>query len=73
VNRTGDLTRTVTVDYATSGDDGLPCSTANGVAAPKCDFTPINGTLSFAASEASKSLAILISQDSFVEGTELLP
>jgi hypothetical protein len=70
INRTGDVTRAVTVDYASSGNNGLPCSTANGVATPKCDFTTALGTLNFAAGEATKTVNILISQDSFVEGPE---
>jgi len=70
VKRTGDLTRAVTVDYASSGNTGLPCSTANGVATPKCDFTTALGTLSFAAGQDTKTVDILISQDSFVEGPE---
>jgi CSLREA domain-containing protein len=72
VKRTGDLTRAVNVDYASSGDNGLPCSTPNGVATPKCDFTTALGTLSFAAGEDTKTVNILISQDSFVEGPETL-
>ena len=70
VNRTGDLTRAVAVDYASSGNNGLPCSTANGVATPKCDFTTALGTLNFGAGETSKTVNILISQDGFVEGPE---
>jgi CSLREA domain-containing protein len=70
VKRTGDLTRAVTVDYTSSADNGLPCSTANGVATPKCDFTAALGTLSFAAGEDTKLVNILISQDGFVEGPE---
>jgi hypothetical protein len=70
VKRTGDLTRAVTVDYATSGNNGLPCSTANGVATSKCDFTTALGTLSFAAGEDTKTVDVLISQDGFVEGPE---
>jgi hypothetical protein len=70
VKRTGDISRAVTVDYATSGDNGLPCSTANGVATPKCDFIAALGTLSFAAGEDTKGFEILINQDSFVEGPE---
>lgn len=71
VIRTGDLSRAVTVDYATSGDLGLPsCSTTIGAASPKCDFTAALGTLRFAAGEDMKTITILISQDSFVEGPE---
>lgn len=70
VNRSGDLSRAVTVDYATSNDNGLPCSNASGVATPKCDFTTALGTLSFTPGENTKTLTILISQDGFVEGPE---
>ncbi len=70
VTRTGDLSQAVTVDYATSADPGLPCSTAGGVASPKCDFTSALGTLTFAAGEGTKTITVLISQDSFVEGPE---
>lgn len=70
VNRTGDISRPLGVDYATSGDNGLPCSTANGVATPKCDFIAALGRLAFAAGEDTKTFPILINQDSFVEGPE---
>ncbi len=70
VKRVGDLSRAVTVDYATSGDPGLPCSTAGGAASPKCDFTSALGTLTFAAGEDTKTVTVLISQDSYVEGPE---
>jgi hypothetical protein len=69
VKRAGDLSRAVTVDYATSGDTGVPCSTP-GAASPKCDFTSALGTLKFAAGEDTKTFTVLISQDSFVEGPE---
>ena len=70
VKRTGDLSAPATVNYATSGNNGLPCSTANGTATPKCDFTNALGTLMFAAGEDTKTVDILITQDSFVEGPE---
>lgn len=70
VSRTGDLSRVVTVDYATSGDPGFPCSWPFGAASPKCDFTSALGTLTFAAGEATKTITILINQDSYVEGQE---
>jgi CSLREA domain-containing protein len=70
VVRTGNTSLAATVNYATNGDAGVPCSTANGVASPKCDFTASLGTLNFAAGETSKPITILLSQDSFVEGPE---
>jgi hypothetical protein len=57
------------VDYTTSGDTGVPCSTP-GAASPKCDFTSALGTLKFAVGEDTKIFTVLISQDSFVEGSE---
>jgi len=72
VTRSGDTSKAITVNYATNADAGLLCSTASGVASPKCDFTAAVGTLNFAAGEASKPITILISQDSFVEGPETI-
>ncbi len=72
VQRTGNTTQAVTVDFTTSGDTGLPCATASGTASSKCDFTAAVGTLAFAATETSKTFDILINQDSFVEGPETL-
>lgn len=71
VSRTGDVALPATVNYSTNNDQGVPCSTASGAASPKCDFTAALGTLNFAAAETSKSITILISQDSFVEGPEV--
>jgi len=68
--------RAVTVDYATSDDSGsatvVPCSTVNGIALSRCDFTTALGTLRFAAGESSKTFEVLISQDNYVEGPEAL-
>jgi CSLREA domain-containing protein len=72
VVRTGNTSSAVAVNYATNPDSGLPCSTANGIASPKCDFTVAVGTLNFAAGETSKPITILISQDSYVEGPEVI-
>jgi methionine-rich copper-binding protein CopC len=76
VERIGDLTSTVTVDYATADDSAatptiLPCSTAGFVSA-RCDFTTALGTLKFAPGETSKTFTVLISQDNYVEGPENL-
>jgi len=74
VIRFGDTSSPVTVDYATPDDSAalvvLPCSTANGVASPRCDFTTAIGTLRFAAGETTKSFNVLVSQDLWVEGNE---
>ena len=78
VQRIGDLSQAVSVDYTTPDDSSaitiLPCSTANGVASPRCDFNTAIGTLRFAAGDgASKTFTVLINQDRFVEGPETLP
>jgi len=74
VVRQGDTSPAVTVDYATPDDSAamsvLPCSNANGVASPRCDFTTALGTLRFAAGDTSKTFNVLISQDLWVEGNE---
>ena len=74
VNRANDLSGPVTVDYATSDGsaNALPCSTANGAASSRCDFTTALGSLQFAAGESSKTFLVLISQDNYVEGPEAL-
>ena len=74
VNRSGDSSPAVTVDYATPDDSAatsvLPCATPGGVAIPRCDFTTALGTLTFASGETSKTFTVLISQDAFLEGNE---
>ncbi|HBB87720.1 MAG TPA: hypothetical protein DC047_08910, partial [Blastocatellia bacterium] len=77
VQRSGDLSQAVSVDYSTPDDSSamtvLPCSTANGVAASRCDFETALGTLRFAAGDgAAKTFIVLINQDNFVEGPETL-
>ncbi|MFL6332209.1 MAG: DUF4394 domain-containing protein [Pyrinomonadaceae bacterium] len=62
VNRTGDTSGAMTVAYAT----------ANGTASDHSDYTSASGTLEFAPGETSKTIPILINEDSRVEGTETL-
>jgi CSLREA domain-containing protein len=74
VERIGDSTPAVSVDYATADDSAvtppiLPCSTP-GLVSSRCDFTTAVGTLKFAPAETSKTFTVLISQDSHVEGAE---
>jgi len=77
VVRTGDTTPAVAVDYTTPDDSAaltfLPCSNANGVASPRCDFTTALGTLKFGPGETNKTFTVLISQETWVEGNETVP
>jgi CSLREA domain-containing protein len=60
VERTNDMTRAATVEYATSDLS----------ASQRSDYILALGTLSFAPGETSKSFVVLINQDSYAEGTE---
>jgi hypothetical protein len=76
VERIGDLTSSVSVDYATPDDSAvtptiLPCSTP-GFVSSRCDFTTTMGRLTFAPGESSKTFTVHISQDNYVEGPESL-
>jgi hypothetical protein len=62
VNRTGDTSGTVTVDFSTS----------DLTAEQRTDYTITSGTLSFGPGEASKTLPLLIVDDNYVEGSESL-
>lgn len=73
VNRRGDLSVPVTIDYATddTGSSNI-CGTLNtGMESSRCGFGLTLGTLRFAANEATKSFVIPIDQDSYTEGPEV--
>ncbi|MEJ7654703.1 MAG: SBBP repeat-containing protein [Chloroflexia bacterium] len=60
VQRSGDTSGAVTVNY----------STADGTASERSDYTTALGTLRFAAGESAKNIDVLINEDSKVEGNE---
>jgi hypothetical protein len=65
---------TVTVTVTRSGDTSAAASfdynTADGSAIQKSDFALSLGTLNFAPGEASKTIQVLLNQDSYLEGPE---
>src|SRR4029078_2805151 len=72
VNRTGDLSIPVSVNYGTldAGSSDV-CSTLNsGLASSRCDFGEQLGNFIFAPQETQKTFVIPITQDSFTEGPE---
>src|SRR5688572_24521338 len=77
VERTGETSQAVTVDYVSSDhsnpSDFIPCTSPGvGNASSRCDFTTAISTLRFAAGETSKTFNVLIGQDNYVGGTEAL-
>jgi hypothetical protein len=74
VHRDGDTSQAVSVQYQTADQSDstgvFPCSTVNGIASSRCDYTTAIGTLQFASGESSKAFKVLISQDSYIEGVE---
>jgi hypothetical protein len=73
VNRTGDTSQAITVDFATSDSSGTtPCQTNNnGIASDRCDYATAVGTLRFAAGESSKTIQIPLINDAYVEPDEV--
>jgi uncharacterized repeat protein (TIGR01451 family) len=74
VNRSGDLSSAVTVNYATSDAAAFlqNCNVVNGHATSRCDYVSLVGTLHFAAGENSKTLFLPIVDDTYLEGAETL-
>jgi uncharacterized repeat protein (TIGR01451 family) len=71
VNRTGNTSGAVTINYATSDNSGLnACSSVTGMASSRCDYATSIGTLRFAAGETSKTIFIPIVDDNISDGNE---
>jgi uncharacterized protein (TIGR03118 family) len=66
VTRQGDATGSATVNYATF-DQSLP-----GHASQKSDYEIAVGTLTFSPGETSKTFRVLLVNDTFVEGSEVI-
>jgi YVTN family beta-propeller protein len=71
VTRVGDTSGTASVSFATSDNASSQfCNVNNGVASSRCDYEARFATLKFAAGETSKTIAILIDDDAYLEGPE---
>lgn len=72
VNRLGDTSAAASVNYATSDNVGqrILCSSANGTASSRCDYSTTIGTLKFAAGETFKTIVVPLTDDNFAEGNE---
>ncbi len=60
ISRSGDISAGASVDY----------ETVDGSATQKADFEYAAGTLTFAPGEVTKTIALLINEDTYVEGNE---
>jgi hypothetical protein len=72
VNRTGDLSVPVTVDYATADSGVANCANVGNIASARCNFGAIYGTFRFAAGETQKTLDIPITQNAYGHGPQTL-
>jgi len=71
VTRSGDTSDATSVNFRTSDDSGSQsCNIFNGKASSRCDYIGSPGTVSFAPDETSKTISILITDDSYAEGPE---
>ena len=71
VERLGDLSRTVAVNYATADDTSfVDCALLTGLASSRCDYVPTRGRLTFAAGEAIKRATIPVINDFYTDGNE---
>src|SRR5882672_860818 len=64
---TSQLVFTVTLSHAASGPVTVQYSTAGGTASAGSDYASVSGTLSFAAGETFKTIAVAIAGDAIVE------
>jgi len=71
VTRSGDTSFPASVNYATGDASGASgCGVISGAASSRCDYIATSGTLNFAAGQASQTITIPITYDSYTEGAE---
>jgi hypothetical protein len=76
IRRTGDASGAASVNYQTQNRSTrsffVPCSSPVGFASERCDFARAEGTLQFAPGETLKGFTVLVNDDSYNEGTEMV-
>jgi cytochrome c peroxidase len=73
VNRNGNSAAPASVEYRSVTAPALQgCEVVNGLADQRCDYVLTSGTLNFAAGETAKSFTLIVNEDSYVEGPELV-
>jgi CHRD domain-containing protein/Calx-beta domain-containing protein len=70
--RTGNVLVTVTRVGNTSAPATVNYAASNGTATSPTDYTPVSGTLSFAAGETFKTVSLPVVDDLYVEGSETI-
>ena len=70
VRRTGVLAGESAVDVASEPFDNRPCSTVDGKARPRCDFSTTFARLRFAPGESEKIVTVFLTNDVYAEGNE---
>ena len=73
VTRLGSLTQTVTVDYTTNDNLAfVDCAVVSGQANQRCDYISRSGALTFVSGVASRTIQIIVLDDGYVEGNEII-
>ena len=71
VTRSGNTTGMAAVSYTTSDTAGASnCNVGGDAASARCDYETSAGTLNFAPGETSKSISVLLVDDSYAESSE---
>ncbi|HLL73825.1 MAG TPA: DUF4214 domain-containing protein, partial [Pyrinomonadaceae bacterium] len=70
VARSGGPLGESTVELVSEPFDDRPCSTADGRARPRCDFSTTFARLRFAPGETEKAVTVFVTDDSYAEGAE---
>ena len=71
VTRAGDTSDAAIVGFATGDLAGAQaCNVINGIASSRCDYETTIQNIQFAGGESSKTVSVLIVDDSYLEGAE---